>query len=73
MTLRSLDPDARIAHLTSLRDWCSDEAFYYRRRGVDAHDRQHAIDLEDAVRDLDDVIGNLRRDRTATSGAPATQ
>jgi hypothetical protein len=56
--------DEQLAQLATLRDWCSDEAFYYRRRAADQHDRQHAIDLEDSVRILDDVIGNLRRERT---------
>jgi hypothetical protein len=55
--------DEQVAQLVTLRDWCDQQAFYYRRRGADQHDRQHAIDLEDSVRILDDVIGNLRRER----------
>jgi len=72
VTLRRLDAEDQIAILVAHRDWCSDEAFYYRRRAADHHDRQHAIDLENASRELDGLIGNLRRDR-AVPPAPGVR
>jgi hypothetical protein len=60
MTVRTMALDDVIAAIAGIRDWSDREAFYYRRRGVDAHDRTHAIELEDNVKLLDDALGNLR-------------
>lgn len=63
MTVRRMELDEEIADLVKWRDWADSEAFYYRRRGTEAHDRQHAIELEQCVSELDEIIANLRMSR----------
>lgn len=70
MTLPVMAKDDQISRLVVLRGSLDSAAFYYRRRGVDAHDRTHAIALEDGVATLDDVIGNLRRELADRAGDP---
>jgi len=65
VTAPQLNPDDQIATLVVVRDEAEAEAFYYRRRGVDQHDRHHAIQLEDWARALDAVVSNLRMARRA--------
>lgn len=65
MTVRAMTTDDQIADLVRVRDALDREAFYYRRRAVDTHDRQHAIDLEEHVAVIDDVVANLRLERQA--------
>jgi hypothetical protein len=63
MTAPQLTPEEILARLVLVRDWCTDEAAYYRRRPETRQDRQLAIQLEDWVRQLDEVIANLRMRR----------
>jgi len=65
MTVPALSHDQLIADLVTTRDWAEREAFYYRRRAADSHDRTHAIDLEDMAATLAAVIANLRAERRA--------
>ena len=65
MTAPSLTPDEILALLVTIRDWAEKEAFYYRRRAADAHDRTHAIQLEDVNAWLEAIVANLRAARRA--------
>jgi len=71
MTVRAMGTRDQIAALVQIRDDLDREAFYYRRQASTGHDRQHAIDLEDHVAALDDVIGNLRMADRAETAADA--
>lgn len=65
MTAPALTPEEILARLVTIRDWCETEAFYYRRRAADQHDRTHAIELEDVNAWLDAIVANLRTGRRA--------
>lgn len=65
MTAPQLTLDEQIATEVALRDYLSSEAAYYRRRAETGHDRQHAIQLEEWVTQLDAVISNRRMARRA--------
>ncbi len=70
MTVRAMDKDDQLAALGVQRQQWHDWAAYLRRRGGEpdaAMSRRLMLDLEDAVHDLDDVIGNIRMERRATA------
>jgi len=66
MTVRALSHDEVIVELENVRDQVAASAAFLRRTGWEnQYLRRHALDLEESVPRLDDVIGNLRVDRKA--------
>jgi len=65
VTAPQLSLEEQIATEVALRDYLISEAAYYRRRAETGHDRQHAIQLEEWVIQLEAVIANRRMARRA--------
>lgn len=55
--------DEQLAALTVIRDYLTEQAFYWRRRAETPADRARAIDLEDMAEIADDVLTNWRTHR----------
>lgn len=70
MTAPQLTLEEQIATEVALRDYLASEAHYYRNRAETGHDRQHAIQLEEWVLQLDAVIANQRMARRAADAVP---
>jgi len=65
-----LTTEDMLTRLTELRSWCATEAAYYRRRADTPRDRQLAIQLEEWVAQLDDVVANVRMARRSDPATP---